>query len=99
MENKVRSFIRLIINRELTNEELGKFFDVVDESVLTDTMTTFNDDGEIQDETAITLIKQGNIFIYEVPTIEDAEIEQSHRITEDFSKIISDDFEIATTFS
>lgn len=99
MEDKVRSFVRLIINRELTHEELDQFFEVVESNALTDTLTSFDKEGNAQNDTAITLMQQGDVFIYEIPTIEDPEAEESHRITADFAEVISDDFEIATTFS
>lgn len=99
MENKTRSFIRLVIDRELSQEELSQFFDIVDEHALTDTITTFDADGNALDETAITLMEQDGMFLYEIPAIEDLESNDSYSITDAFAKVINDDFEIATTFS
>lgn len=97
--DKTRSFIRLLLNRELTQEELTDFFDIVDGHILTDTITTFDTKGNALDETAITLYLQDEIYIYEIPTIEDPKAAHSLEITNEFAEVIPDDFEIATTFS
>jgi len=96
---KVRSFVRLLINRELSKEELAQFFDIVDANALTDTITTFDSVGTPLHETSITLMQQDDTFIYEIPTLEDPQAIESYDMTKEMSEFIADDFEIATTFS
>lgn len=99
MIDKVRSFVRLVVARELTPEEITQFFDIVDAHSLTDTLTTFDSEGNSQDETAITLMVQDKSFIYEISTVEDLDSADSRSIAEEFASIISDDFELAASFS
>lgn len=90
----VRNFVRLAINRELTQEEVEAFYSFVDDVAEVADTSAFEDDGSEIDDVVVTMYEVGDTYMYEVAVTEDIDLDASREIVEDLMNLIDDDFEL-----
>jgi hypothetical protein len=90
----VRSFIRLAIDRELNQEEVEAFYQLVDEIAEVEDTSAFEDDGTEVDDVVVTMYQVDETFMYEVAVTDAVDLESSREIVENLMEVIDDDFEL-----
>lgn len=90
----VRSFVRLAIRRELTEEEVESFFEFVDDIAEVEDTSAFDADGNEIDDVVVTMYQVEDTYMYEVAVSEDVDLKGSHEIVRDLMGIMEDDFEL-----
>lgn len=90
----VRNFVRLAIDRELTQEEVEAFYSFVDEVAEVEDTSAFEDDGSEIDDVVVTMYQVESTYMYEVAVAEDVNLKNSREIVKDLMSLIEDDFEL-----
>lgn len=99
MEMKEKKFIRWHTDVEMDQEQVDKFYNIVDDILEIKYITSYDAHGNEQDETAVTLLVLEDSFIYEILTVVDPLPHESKAVTERIAEFLDNDFEISTTLS
>jgi hypothetical protein len=92
--NEVRTFIRLAVKRELTEDEIRTFYEFVDDLATVAETSAFEEDGSEIDDVVVTMYNVDDTFMYEVAVAEVVDIDTSREIGQDLMSLIDDDFEL-----
>lgn len=89
-----RNFVRLAIRRELTEEEIESFFEIVDDVAEVENTSAFEEDGSEVDDVVVTMYQVEDTYMYEVAVAEDVDLKGSREIVKDLMGLMEDDFEL-----
>lgn len=92
--NEVRTFIRLAVKRELTEDEIRTFYEFVDDLATVAVTSAFEEDGSEIDDVVVTMYNVDGTYMYEVAVTDVVDIDTSREIGQDLMSIIDDDFEL-----
>ena len=84
--------IRLIVNRELSDEEISEYFDIVDEIVETENVNVMEDTYDTQ----VAIYDDDGVYTYEIPVQSKVDEEESYDIVQEVADMIPDDFQVET---
>lgn len=95
---KPRSFIRLIIDRELSDDEMQEFHEIVTDHVESEDMIGYNDSADSFVSPEILYYQEDKWHFYEILTKDNISRDDGDNISEELATVFSDDFEIEATY-
>lgn len=90
----VRNFVRLAIRRELTEEEVESFFELVDDVANVEDTSAFDAEGNEVDDVVVTMYQVEDTYMYEIAVTEDVDLQTSREIVKELMGLMEDDFEL-----
>lgn len=93
MDN-VRTFIRLAVDRELSEEEIQSFYEFVEEIAEVAATSAYEADGTEVDDVVVTMYNVDGTYMYEVAVVEAVDMDTAGEIAQTMMSLIEDDFEL-----
>jgi hypothetical protein len=94
----VKNFCRLIVEYELSQEDIAEYFDIVTEIAETKLKRGYNAAGEEIDEFAIMEFQTDDgQFVYEIVMSDQMSLDEGQAISDELAETFSFDFEFETS--
>jgi Neuraminidase (sialidase) len=96
--DSVKSYVRLLIEEELDDEQVRKYVEVVGNYATVEQYVSFSKTGRLDKAHSVARSKKNNAYIYEIITRKDISSEEGKYIVGDLSQFIDRPFELTASY-